>query len=83
MKYKKVLIEWLDAESDCETVSRSEAEKHVPVRTVTTGFLIKQNKKEIVTAGTVYADGNVADRVCLPMGMVVNVVVEDEVELFK
>ena len=73
--YKVVVITWGDAFIETDDFTEEEAQKTEPLYRKTVGFLIVKNQHGYVLSTDVYLDpeSDLASRLFIPLGMVVNV----------
>jgi hypothetical protein len=63
MKYKIVLVAWVDSVS---TFGWREPNDHGPAVIMTSGFLVREDSKSISVSTSVGRSGNCLDQLCIP-----------------
>ena len=71
-KYTLVIVEWIDIASDASWVSEKDAQKMECVTCIEVGWMIHEDKKQIVLSSQ-FNDSDCGNRTVIPRGVILDI----------
>lgn len=74
MSVRKIVeIEWFDAQSTLESFTVEELKQLKPLKTLTVGYLLLEEKDRVVVGFCDFGNGLIKHHQCIPKGMIENI----------